>query len=486
MNGYINLYNTLSLLSSSLNNGNIITFNNNANSYVIQQIDSTGQNFLRIGRTGFNDIKIDSTGVNILNNLTIGGSLTLTGSITNNAINIGNLNISYGLKRYTATNNCIQFDLAGNNNLFFFWDGVEIENNLTINGNLISNSVSNFYSGINLNNSSFQSTNKIYFNNNTNGFYITHTDDNSKNQLSIGRVTAGIGYYDFLISGIDGTTTIANNTILNGICNLNQSLILPIINSSYSIWFGVASSINNVMRIFASSTSAYVDYYNTLIFRYYSAKDNSTGQKTVMTLTQNGITLNGNLDCYYTSGIHCFSANGYTLNYVNIPSTYSNGIGNIIGSQLIFKPTSQVSMVSTTYNQIMSLTIGTSATSTQIPFGIWNLKIEICFWTSNTSNTISFNDYLYYGISSITGSAPNWNLDIYYYKVFETRTLPTNFSSTYGLDMCLKYVGNVVINTNECQTNNLYLSAYCGYTGGTGIYVTNQGLSSTKLTFTRI
>jgi len=135
--------------------------------YMIQQIDSSSQIYLRIGRSGFHDIKIDSTGVSILNNLTIGGSTTFS--------------------------------------------------------SIINNGVSNFYNSINLLNSSLQSLNKIVFNNNTgNGNFLSHNDDSGVNKFTIGRIVSNVSYFDFTINNSDGLTTINNSAVINGSTIINN------------------------------------------------------------------------------------------------------------------------------------------------------------------------------------------------------------------------------------------------------------------------
>jgi hypothetical protein len=56
INGIIGLVNT------GLTNTNQIQFNNNTNTYTIQQVDNAGANYLRLGRNGFGDIVINSSG----------------------------------------------------------------------------------------------------------------------------------------------------------------------------------------------------------------------------------------------------------------------------------------------------------------------------------------------------------------------------------------------------------------------------------------
>ena len=66
--GVTNLYNVLSLLSTTLTNANTIVFNNGtSNSYFIQQVDN-GANYLRLGRYGQSDLVINSDGSTSINN----------------------------------------------------------------------------------------------------------------------------------------------------------------------------------------------------------------------------------------------------------------------------------------------------------------------------------------------------------------------------------------------------------------------------------
>ena len=66
--GSTSFYSVLNVLSSSLTNANCINFNNGTNSYSVQQIDSSGSNYLRIGRTGNSDVTINSDGTTSFNN----------------------------------------------------------------------------------------------------------------------------------------------------------------------------------------------------------------------------------------------------------------------------------------------------------------------------------------------------------------------------------------------------------------------------------
>ena len=79
-NSTSNFYNAMNLLNSTKANLNAINFNNGTNSYSISQIDN-GSNYLKIGRTGYNDLIINSDG-----SLTIGGNVSFTSSINTPSI----------------------------------------------------------------------------------------------------------------------------------------------------------------------------------------------------------------------------------------------------------------------------------------------------------------------------------------------------------------------------------------------------------------
>jgi len=437
INGYLNLYAGLNLMNASLSNANMINFNN---VHSMQHVDSAGQNYLRLGRSGFNDLKIDSTGVSVLNNLYVGGSMTFT--------------------------------------------------------NVINNGYCNVYGGLNLMNSALQSINKISFNNGTgNGFYMAHVDDSGLNKYVVGRVAAGVGYFDLSVGGSDGTVTVGYNAIINGSATinndltLNSSLVIPS-NGVWSLYFG--NKTNNIIsRYFSNSTGAFIDFYNTLTYRYCAAKDNVT-LINKLTITSTGITVTGDVNCSNYVYASLVQSAGYILNYLSVPSYYTSN-KSVIGSNQIFYPLTNIDLPSTGGSNfimqgypVLQLGIGsTYIAGSQLQHGIYSLKCDWRFINGNSSNTVSMQ-WAGFGCSS---SPSLFNYDNTFFNEYkqEQRTIPTNSLLQSSLAYAVHFSTSHVLNTAiDFPSNTIYFSAHACYIGGTGLYMWNTGVAATKFTFTRI
>ena len=66
------------------------------------------------------------------------GQLTINNGISNNTIQIGSLNISYGYKMNNATANYLQISLPTTNQTIYFWTYCEIAGNFVVYNTLIA------------------------------------------------------------------------------------------------------------------------------------------------------------------------------------------------------------------------------------------------------------------------------------------------------------------------------------------------------------
>ena len=427
-------------------------------------------------------------------NLLVDGTTTTNAFINNGTSNFYNIinllnstktNLNY-LKLNNGTNAfCIQqIDNGSNNYLRIGRDGqndvtvagsngaVTINTPLTINNSLTFNSLintgsSSFFSVINLVSSTFTNANNIIFNNSINSYQIQQIDNASQNYLRIGRYANS----DIVINS-DGSTSINNN------------LILPIVNGVYSFYFGTPAT-NQIGRIFGVASQMYLDFYNNFTFRYISSLNGSSGLNSIFNINGSGINTNGSVTANIMN-----SAIGFALSYINIPSSYYSNY-NLIGSQQIFYANttnivSQSPSFTAPITNVLSLTVGTTNSSTQLQNGIYHLQCSWVYWSSNTSNTMSFQ-WVSHGISSTASSGNISQNDVLNEYKQETRTVPTNASSLQTLDYALKFSTNICINTaTDFPSNAIYFNAFAQYVGATGAQMIGTGQAATKFVFIRI
>ena len=528
LNGSLTIYNN----GLTLNNSNITqtgssqintiagstTFNNSVtlNNGITNNIITIGQLTIsygyRAGLTASNYLQFDLPGVQTWYiwdnvecglNLTVGGNttfnstITLNGGLNNNStsnlynlinllnaskanlncINFNNSSNSYSIQQIdNASNNYFRIGRTGYSDLVINSDGsVTVNGILNVNSalnfsGLINNGSSNFYSVVNLVSSSLTNANCINFNNGSNSYSIQQIDNASNNYFRLGRT----GNSDVTINS-DGTTS------------FNNSIFLPIVNGAYSLYFGYY--LSQIGRCFANSNQMFFDFYSAFTFRYLSAKDGSTGLNSIFSITSGGISTPSTVtsNAISTNFITC---NTIGFNYITIPSYYSSNY-NLIGSQQIFyaNTTSIVSQspsFTAPITNVLSLTVGTTNTSTQLQNGIYNLQCSWVYYNSNTSNTMSFQ-WISYGISSSAATGYITVNDVCNEYRQETRTVPTNTYSQTNLNFALKFSTNICINTaTDFPGNVIYFNAFAQYTGATGAQMIGTGQAATKFVFTRI
>ena len=394
-------------------NGNVVFYNNplTLNNSTITQTGNSSSNTISQPTTFTSDI-------------------TVNGKITNasNIITIGNLTLSFGYKAGIATSNYLTYDLQ-NNQTHYFWDSVEVANQLICDsgisntGTFIQNGISNLYSVLNLLATNLQNSNCINFNNSNGGNYSIQQIDSGANYLRIGRT----GNSDITINS-DGSTSFNNNIFL-----------IPT-NGVYSLYFGVQST-NQIGRLFAVSSQMYFDFYNAFTFRYFSSKDGVTGLSSMLTINSSGISTPSTMssNAVNTNYVTC---NNISYNYVNVPGLNSSNLGYTIPNLY--------------YAQNTYYLPGWSAgVPFTLPVGIWLLIINWVF-TPGSSGC----GYIM-GISTTTGVA----------------------DASYSVGGVANALNNVYANgTFYYKANtatNLYLNYYVS--GGSSFYMLSGSLNCVRI-----
>ena len=344
------------------------------------------------------------------------------------------------------------------------------------NAHQLNGSLTVYNNGLTLNNSNIiqtgsSQTNTIAgsttFNNS-----VTLNSGITNNIITIGQLTISYGYKQ-------GALT-ANYLQFDLPTSINNSLFLAQVNGVYSLYFGTVGS--QIGRLFATASQMYFDFYNNFTFRYVSSLNGSSGLNLVFNINNSGISTNGSVIANIMN-----SAIGYALSYSTIPSSYYSNY-NLIGSQQVFfanttNIVSQSPSFTAPITNVLIITIGTGPTNLQP--GIYNLQCSWIYWSSNTSNTMTFQ-WVSFGISSTSSTGNITVNDVLNEYKQETRTIPTNASSLQTLDFALKYSTNLTINTNDFSANVICFNAFGQYIGATGAQMIGTGQAATKFVFTRI
>ena len=299
------------LNNSTLSDINQIQFDNGTRTYTIQQRDTAGSDYLRLGRNGYDDITIDGSGnFTVSHNLYLNSLTASTVPYLNSSKQLVSSSVSNTTLSYLDATSSIQSQFNTiNSNLSTYLPlvGGTLTGNLngitptqlsyltTISSNVQSqlnnvqtqlNSKLNLIGGqmtgglqntqpIYLNNSTLSDINQIQFDNGTRTYTIQQRDTAGSDYLRLGRN----GYDDITIDG-SGNFTVSHNLYLN---SLTASTV-PYLNSSKQL---VSSSVSNTTLSYLDATSSIQSQFNTINSNFSNYLPLSGG---TLTGNLNGIT----------------------------------------------------------------------------------------------------------------------------------------------------------------------------------------------------